>query len=105
MEVYTALFDQDNKALQQTNALIVEEGSFDTYYNKQQKVVFSGNGAEKCKSLIASPYSVFSATFCSATNLVPLAIEAYEKGDFVNIAYFSPDYHKAPNITTPKKIL
>lgn len=105
MEVYTALFDANNGLLQQTNALIVDEHSFESYFEEDQVIIFSGNGAEKCKTVLHSSNAHFSSVVCSATNLIPLAISAYEKGKFEDVAYFAPDYHKSPNITTPKKVL
>lgn len=105
MEVYTALFDASNALIQQTNALIVDKSAFGQYFSKKQDIIFSGNGADKCKNVLQSSNAHFSSVLCSATNLIPLAIMAYEKTDFEDMAYFSPDYHKPPNITTPKKVL
>ena len=105
MEVYTALFDQDGNIVEGTNAKIIDEHSFQDYFEKGHTIVFSGNGAAKCQKVITSSQAVFRDEICSAAHLVPLSYPAYQKNDFSDPAYFSPAYFKSPNITTPRKIL
>lgn len=103
MEVYGALFDSDNQLVRAAEALKMETDTFDTYFQNNQPIVFSGDGAEKCKTVLTSPLAYFSPVVCSAAHLVPLALQAFEKQQFANLAYFEPFYLKPPNITTPKK--
>jgi len=105
MEVYAAIFDEKNAPIQPAQAIKVETDTFDSYFKKQQTVVFSGNGAEKCKSVLTSEHAVFRPTICSAEHLVPLAVRQFEQNNFADVAYFEPFYLKPPNITTPKKKL
>ncbi len=105
MEVYAALFDYTNKPLTTTEPLIVTASAFQTYFEQGQSIVFSGDGAAKCQSLITSPLASFVNILCAADHLAPLAAEAFEQQQFVEAAYFKPTYGKAPNITIPKKRL
>ncbi len=104
MEVYTAGFDAKGNNIKATEALIVDETAFQNY-DKNQKIVFSGNGAAKCQSVLTSPNFYFNTSRCSSRHLVDLAVKMYQEKVFVDAAYFSPAYFKSPNITVPKKIL
>lgn len=103
MEVYCAIFDQNNQLVQEAQALAVESDTFDPYFQHQQQLIFSGNGAEKCKAILTNTFAQFSQVVCSARHLIPLALQAFEKQQFANLAYFEPFYLKPPNITTPRK--
>lgn len=105
MEVYCNVFDKKITPLEKTQALVVENTAFQTYFEQEQKVVFSGDGAEKCKSLLVNDYAIFYEQAASAEGMVSLSQIAYQKNDFQDIAYANPLYLKAPNITTPKKRL
>ena len=105
MEVYTAMYDLNQREESAVSALIIEDDSFDYFFKKKEKVFFCGNGAEKCKPVFTSPYAKFSSVICSAKHLVVLAKTQFEKGEFCDMAYFSPLYYKSPNITISKKKL
>lgn len=105
MEVYTLLLDRQGTLIQPTEAKIVDETAYAEYLEAGQRIVFSGNGAPKCQTVINSPNARFLHLGTSARYLVPLAVEAYEKKDFADLAYFSPHYFKSPNITKPKQVL
>ena len=105
MEVYTALFNYQNQAIEEAKALIVEENSFEVQDQAQQHIIFCGNGAAKCQKVLKSPFFTFSDTLCSAAYMPKLSHQAYEEGKFVDLAYFEPFYLKSPNITKPKKLL
>jgi tRNA threonylcarbamoyladenosine biosynthesis protein TsaB len=105
MEVYSSLFDKDMNRIEETQAKIIDERSFQKYFEKGFTIVFSGNGATKCQNVIKSPKAIFSSEVCSAANLVPLSFQAYQRKSFSDLAYFSPLYFKSPNITIPRKTL
>ena len=105
MEVYTSLFDKDVNPILNTHAKIIDNHSFQDYFDKGHTIVFSGNGAEKCRNVIDSPKAIFSSEVCSAANMVPLSYSAFQRKDFCNVAYFSPSYFKSPNITISHKTL
>ncbi len=105
MEVYTSLFDKDMNLLLETQAKIIDEQSYQDYFEQGHTIVFSGNGAPKCQNVIKSPQANFSSVISSASNLAPLSFLAFQKNDFCDAAYFSPSYFKSPNITIPRKTL
>ena len=106
MEVYCAQYDSKNKELEATQAMIITEDSFQEYLAlKENLLVLSGDGADKCKALIQAQNLIYDDTQCSSRFLIPLARLAYKEKCFEDIAYFSPFYFKAPNITKSKKTI
>jgi tRNA threonylcarbamoyladenosine biosynthesis protein TsaB len=105
MEVYTSLYDKEMNIIKETHAKIIDEHSFQEYFEKGHSIIFSGNGAPKCQSVIKSPNAIFSSEICSAANLAPFSFLAFQQKDFCDVAYFSPSYFKSPNITIPRKTL
>lgn len=104
MEVYTAFYGQDMQLLSPPHALIITPESFDEQLRAGYQIVLSGNGAEKCLSVLPDTIG-FAPIYCSATHLAAPAGEAWQKQDFADIAYFDPRYLKSPNITKAKKRL
>lgn len=105
MEVYTAPFDRTGAPLDQPEARIIHEDSFQEEIGQGHRIFLSGNGAAKCKAVLTSGQVEDLQVFCDSVHLVPLARRAFEAGDFVDIAYFAPFYLKPPNITIPKSKL
>jgi len=105
MEVYTAIYNSENEIVDHLQAKIIDSNSFINYFNEGKKILFCGNGAEKCKEVITSPSAQFSSIKCSSKHLISLSEKRFKRQTFEDIAYFSPLYFKAPNITLPKKIL
>jgi tRNA threonylcarbamoyladenosine biosynthesis protein TsaB len=102
MEVYTALFNSNANAINQISAQIIDENTFKEQL-KTNNIIFFGNGAEKCKSVISSPNAIFVDIKASAKGMVDIAIEKFNNSDFVDIAYFEPFYLKDFVITASKK--
>jgi tRNA threonylcarbamoyladenosine biosynthesis protein TsaB len=102
MEVYATFFNHSLQSLRATSADIVEEGSYADLL-AVNKVVFFGNGAEKCKSHLTHPNALFiDDVYPLASGMIPLAREAFAAGDFVDSAYFEPFYLKEFVATVPK---
>ncbi|MCH2084733.1 MAG: tRNA (adenosine(37)-N6)-threonylcarbamoyltransferase complex dimerization subunit type 1 TsaB [Saprospiraceae bacterium] len=102
MEVYTATYDYLLDEKEVAKALIVTADAFD---HLEGDIVFCGNGAEKCKTVLQKPNSHFLTFGCDARYLAPLAFKAFQGSKFEHLAYYAPFYLKPPNITTPKKRL
>ena len=103
MEVYTATYDSANHLINPVSAEIIDEQSFFTDLEKQ-KVVFFGNGAEKCQPVIKHPNAVFVAGIkTSAQFMCALAWKAFQKEQFADLAYFEPFYLKDFIAGKPKK--
>ena len=93
MEVYTAFF-QEGKQLTDIDAHIIETYSFSKVLAKN-KVLFFGDGADKCQGLILHENATFiSNIYPSAKDMVALAENAFVKQQFDDVAYFEPYYLK-----------
>jgi tRNA threonylcarbamoyladenosine biosynthesis protein TsaB len=103
MEVYTALHTSSLEVVEETNALIVDENSFDQKL-KDNKIFFFGNGASKCKEVITHPDAVFIDDIVPlAANMASLSEKAFSENNFVDVAYFEPFYLKSFVATISKK--
>ncbi len=103
LEVYCMLLDNEMSEQQATEAMIIDEGSFAGEL-QQQHVIFFGDGAEKCKSIIQHPNAFFvDGIIPSAREIGQLAYTSYTKGKFENLAYYEPFYLKEFRIIKSKK--
>jgi tRNA threonylcarbamoyladenosine biosynthesis protein TsaB len=103
MEVYAALFDAGGKTVFEPTPMVINGASFQEFFSSGRRIVFSGNGAEKCKPVIEPSLALFSTVItCSAVQIIPLSMEAFSNKNFADVAYSSPFYLKPPNITSAK---
>lgn len=94
MEVYSALFDYNKNRITDVSAIVVDADTYSEHL-KTKKIVFFGNGASKCKSVISNQNAIFIHNFePSARFMLPLALNAYKDDKFEDIAYFEPFYLK-----------
>jgi tRNA threonylcarbamoyladenosine biosynthesis protein TsaB len=95
MEVYSAVFDHGGKEVREVRAEIIDEFSFQEFL-ADNHVVFGGEGADKCKPLLADhPNALFLDGFqASARFMAPLVSEKFREKQFENLAYFEPFYLK-----------
>lgn len=92
MEVYTALYDGEGNPLTETEAKVIDETSFENL--KGKKIVFVGDGAEKCKEALAHLDATFVQIFPSAKYMGQVANTKFNTNDFEDVAYFEPFYLK-----------
>lgn len=107
MEVYCAVYDSEGRNVQSTSAQIIDDQSFMDLL-AQQPVVFFGNGAAKCRAVLAhQPNAVFPTQLVhpSAKTVGQLAAVAYVQGRFEDVANFEPYYLKDFVGTKPKKLV
>ncbi len=94
MEVYTAPFDRDGKALAPIAAVVVEGQSFAEEL-EQGPVLFVGDGAAKCRDTLVHPNALFRADILpSSRGMFLLAEEKWGAEDTEDVAYFEPFYLK-----------
>ena len=94
MEVYCALFDSMFNQIGETKAAIIDGDSFKKEL-ENKKIIFFGDGAEKCNSVIQSENALFlKEIWPSATGMIPEAEAKWNQKDFVDLAYFEPFYLK-----------
>jgi tRNA threonylcarbamoyladenosine biosynthesis protein TsaB len=95
MEVYSGLYDLNLKPARDIRAEIVTESSFAAEL-EQHQVWFFGDGADKCKPLLGNhPNARFIDDFqLSASFMVNLAEEKFNRSEFEDVVYFEPYYLK-----------
>ena len=104
MEVYTASFNSKGEAISKTEALILDENSFKEELERG-KVLFTGNGSEKFKTLINHPNAIFAEQLPHASGMRIIASDCLNKKEFKDSAYFEPFYLKDFVAGKPKKLL
>ena len=94
LEVFSAIYDKDKKKIRKTEAQIIDPASFEDYLSVG-KVVFVGDGAEKCKDIIQHKNAVFvDGKFPSARDMAAISYGKYKDKEFEDVAYFEPYYLK-----------
>ncbi|MDA3880446.1 MAG: tRNA (adenosine(37)-N6)-threonylcarbamoyltransferase complex dimerization subunit type 1 TsaB [Prolixibacteraceae bacterium] len=102
MEVYCAAFNVKSKQLTNTSAEIVDEHSFSEVLSSQ-KILFFGNGAEKCTTVLSSENAKYvQGIITSSKNMAKPAEEKFNNREFVDVAYFEPFYLKKFIAIKPK---
>lgn len=92
MEVYTALFSSDAKALTDTEAKIIDEDSYCDLSDK--KLLLVGDGAVKTQEILQALDAEFIEVFPSAKAMSKMANEKFNREEFEDLAYFEPFYLK-----------
>lgn len=102
MEVYAAVYDNALNLVAPVEARVIDENSFAGLL-ATRRVVFSGNGAAKCKEVIKHENAIFvDGIVPLATDMLALAERAFREKRFEDVAYFEPFYLKEFVATTPK---
>lgn len=105
MEVYNALFTADGRMLKETSADIITETSYRDYLISG-RIIFFGNGADKCRSTIKNDNAIFVSGFSLSASYLHLpSVNALREKRFEDVAYFEPYYLKEFIATIPKKLL
>ena len=93
MEVYNAFYNSSNKEIRGVQADIITKESYEK--ELEQKVLFFGDGANKCKEIIKHSNARFiEEIYPSSKDMVALAMQKYANKDFEDVAYFEPFYLK-----------
>lgn len=91
MEVYTAFYDKSLNQKRETSADIIDESS---YSDITSDVLFFGNGASKCQSVLRGNFKLIENVVPLATDMVELSHKAFDEKKFQDVAYFEPFYLK-----------
>ena len=93
MEVYNAFYNSTNKETRDIQADIIEVYSYQKELDK--KVLFFGDGAEKCKAIIRHKNAKFlDGIYPTSKDMLSLVLQKYTNKDFEDVAYFEPFYLK-----------
>ncbi|RFP65360.1 tRNA (adenosine(37)-N6)-threonylcarbamoyltransferase complex dimerization subunit type 1 TsaB [Hymenobacter lapidiphilus] len=103
LEVYAALYRADGTEVLPPAPLLLDETTL-AEQMAGQPVLFFGSGAAKFQPLVAGqPHAVFlTGIEPSAVAVGELGLEAYQRQEFRDVAYYEPFYLKEVYTTTPK---
>lgn len=105
MEVYAAVYTRGLREVRGIQADVVEAETY-TEYLDRQPVYFFGNGAAKCMETINHPNAhLIEGIEPLAKNMFPLAERRFLRGEFEDVAYFTPFYLKDFVALKPKKLI
>lgn len=95
MEVYSAIYNVEASLVREVQAEVIDENSFAKEL-ANHKIIFSGDGAKKCKTLLShQKNAIFREDIpVSAKFMIPIALEKFNNREFENTAYFEPFYLK-----------
>jgi tRNA threonylcarbamoyladenosine biosynthesis protein TsaB len=92
-EVFTAIYNKPLEEVVKPSAMLIHERSFSDMF-ESHRIIFSGNGSQKLKSVINHPNAFFSDTIMTAADMTYLSESYFQKRDFADIAYAEPLYLK-----------
>ncbi len=93
MEVFGAIFDQNQKIILNEQAIILDTAYLEHCIAKGP-VYCIGSGVTKTKDLLANSKLHFIDSHYEIQDFIALAIEKYKNLSFENLAYSSPNYIK-----------
>lgn len=105
MEVFTAVFNARLELVEPEHAEILTPESFKNFAD-EKKILFIGDGTEKFKNI----YQGYNAVWIGpdmplASDMAILSEMAFQKNDFLNLAYSVPNYIKDFEATVPRQKL
>lgn len=94
MEVYCAIYNHKNQLVVPTKAKVIDEQSFLNIL-QDNKILFFGDGAAKCQSIITHPNASYMQNiYPNAMQIGILAYQRYLSSQFEDLTYFEPHYLK-----------
>lgn len=112
MEVYGGVYTADAKLIEEAEirAIVLTDEEDQAYLQRlvdDRDVIFFGNGAEKAIPVISELFGE-KAAFCpeisaDAGAMLDRGIRGIQKGESVDVGYWTPFYLKEFQATTPKK--
>ncbi len=105
MEVFTGVYDFALNEVETPGAKILDEDSWNELL-QQRKMCFIGDGSDKAREVIKSENALWiSGLVPVARDMLALSEKHYREGQFIDIAYSTPEYLKEYQTTVPKKKL
>ncbi len=94
MEVFTAMYSEESEELLAPAAIILDAGSFEAYL-EQNRIIFTGSGANKWKTICMHKNAFFDNINISAAVFSRISMQLFENQQFADLAYTEPAYIKA----------
>lgn len=105
MEVYAAVYDRALRPVREIRAEVPDGETYRQWLD-ERPVYFFGNGAAKCMEPVNHPNArLIDGIQPVAANMMPLAEQRFARGQFEDVAYYTPMYLKDFVAKTPKKLL
>lgn len=101
MDAYLGVFDKDMNAIVEEQFITIDEQLAVDYLVEETAIVGSGAFKWKEEFLNEKPVSV-TKSFLYAKNLLPEATQKWENQEYVDVAYYEPNYIKSVFVTKPK---
>ena len=101
MEVFTAVYEKDGRAVLPATAMIVDENAFSELLS-ERSMSFFGDGSYKCKQLITAPGAAFVNPAWHVGYLGKLSFLRYLQKEFTGVVYSEPVYTKEFHSHTKK---
>ena len=104
MEVFVQEFDPQGNPMTQPAALVVEDGAFGEWLQRR-KVIFVGDGAEKCRAILGNHRNaiILGKSLSSAANMGAWATQRLVESELEDLVTFEPFYLKEFVATLSKK--
>ena len=109
MEVYTAPYsvadtEDPGKLVQREGPVVATEVTKESFRETLDAgpVVFSGDGALKCRDVIVHPNARFIPVLSHADGMAKAALKAFREQTFEDVAYYTPFYLKEFKAILPK---
>jgi len=104
MEVYCLITDAGLNIIHPTEAKVIDEESFNEYLDKG-KVLFFGDGSDKCKEKLHHKNAQFiTGVYPKASQLGIIAFDKFRKNEIEDLVNFEPHYLKEFMIKLPKSV-
>ena len=103
-EVYACVFDAQYQKVTAIAPVILDDNPLTAYFDTGH-IYICGNGASKYYNQYADFKTSIQHLSTSARYMEGVTLKLYEQGKFEDVAYFTPDYIKSPNITKSTKRL
>lgn len=93
MEVYCSILDENHHTISETKAKVLDENSFSEL---DKPCYFVGDSNDKAKEILKSKNFIFNdkISFPSASCMSALAYSKFKNKEFVDLAYYEPNYLK-----------
>jgi tRNA threonylcarbamoyladenosine biosynthesis protein TsaB len=104
MEVYTSIFNSTGELIKGPYPLIIEDNPFMEYLS-MGRVFFVGDGVGKLREVLEHENAVFPNLLSSSRSVGEIAYKKYLINEFVDTAYFEPNYLKDFKVIASKKNL
>lgn len=102
MEVFAGAYDFSLRPVVKEGPVILDSTSFESLFGSR-KVIFMGDGAEKFKSVYGGDNGIWiDALMPHARDMIALSEKYYREGNFIDVAYSTPNYLKEYQTTVPK---